>query len=76
MPLRGERILAVVDDEREQRHDNGGASPDGVKVAVGFAVVLVSVTWVGIAVTLRVAGVVRMPDVFGDLLDPVVRRGQ
>ena len=41
-----------------------------------FAVVLVSATWVGIPVTLRVAGVVRVPDVRGDLLESVVRRGQ
>ena len=42
---------------------------------MGIAVVLVSVAWVGIAVALWVAGVVRMLDAFGDLLGPVVRRG-
>ena len=31
-------------------------------------------TWVGIAVALRVAGIVHMLDVLGDLLGPVVRR--
>ena len=64
------------EDEREQRYDNGRATPDGVKVAAGFAAVLVSVVWVGIVVSLRGAGAVRMLDVFGDLLGPVVRRGQ
>ena len=51
------------DDERKQ----------GVIVAAVFA--LVRVTGVVIAVALRVAGAVRAPDVLGELLGPVVRRG-
>ena len=35
-----------------------------------------SVVWVGIVVSLRVAGAVRVLDVFGDLLGPIVQRGQ
>ena len=69
-------MVVADDDEREPRDDNGRATPDGVKVAAGFAEVLVSVAWVGIVVSWRVAGVVRMLDVFGDLLGPVVRLGQ
>ncbi len=42
---------------------------------MGFAVVLASVTLVGIVVALRVVGVVRMFDVFGDLFGLVVRCG-
>jgi len=38
--------------------------------------VLVSVTWVGVAVALRVVGVVHVLDVLGEWLGPVVRRGQ
>ena len=69
--------MVVTDDgEREQNYINGRATPDGVEDAAGFAVVPVCVTWVGIAVALRVAGVVRMFRVFDDLLCPVVRRGQ
>ena len=40
-------------------------------VVVAFAVVLVSVIWVGIVVALRVAGVVHALDVLGGLLGPV-----
>ena len=77
LPLRGERKVVVTDDgEREQNHNNGRGTPDGVEGAEGFAVVPVCVTWVGIAVALRVAGVVRMFRVFDDLLCPVVRCGQ
>ena len=47
-----------------------------VIVVSAFAVVLVSVTWVGIAVALRVAGGVHVLDVLGGLLGPVVRHGQ
>lgn len=60
-------VVAADDNEREQSYDNGRATRDGVIVAAVFAVVLVSVTWVGIAVALRVAGVGRKVDVFGDL---------
>ena len=60
------------DDERGQGHDNGRATPDGVIVVAAFAVVLVGLTWVGVAVGQRVAGVVHTLDVLGDLLGPVV----
>ena len=59
------------DGEREQGYDNNRATPDGVIVVGEFAVVLVSLTWV--AVGQRVAGVVHMLDVLGDLLGLVVR---
>ena len=39
-----------------------------------FAVVLVGLTWIGVAVGQRLAGVVHAHDVFSDLLGPVVRR--
>jgi hypothetical protein len=39
-------------------YDNGPATPDGVIVVAAFAMVLVSVTWVGGGVALRVAGAV------------------
>ena len=61
------------DDEREQGDDNSRATPDGDIVVAAFAVVLVGLTWVGVAVALRVAGIVHMLDVLGDLLGPVVR---
>jgi hypothetical protein len=64
------------DDEHEQSYGNDRATPNGVIVAVVFAVVLVSVTGVGIAVALRVAGAVCAPDVLGDLIGPVTRHGQ
>ena len=63
------------DDEREQGRDNGRATP-GVIVVAAFAVVRVGLIWVGVAVAvaLRFAGVVRVLDVLGELLGPVVRR--
>ena len=36
---------------------------------------LVNVTWVGSAISLRVAGAAHVLDALGDLLGPVVRRG-
>ena len=45
---------------REQDCDNGRSTPDGVIVVAAFAMVLVSVTWVG--ATLRLAGVVHVLD--------------
>ena len=64
------------DDEREQGRDNGRATPDGVIAVAAFAVVRVGLIWVGVAVAvaLRFAGVVRVLDVLGELLGPVVRR--
>ena len=44
-------------DEHKQGHDSGRVTPDGVEVAAAFAVVLVKVTGVAVAVELRVAGV-------------------
>ena len=64
------------DDEREQGHYSGQVTPDGVIVATALAVGLVSVRGVSIATAQRVAVVVRVLDVLGDLLRPVVRRGQ
>ena len=63
-------------NEREQGHYSGQVTPDGVIVAAALSAVLVSLSGVGIATTLRVAVVVRMLDVFGDLSRPVVHRGQ
>ena len=51
-------------------------TPDGVIVAAVLAVVLVSMSSVGITTALRVAGVMDVLDVLGDLLGPVTRRGQ
>ena len=48
----------------------------GVNVAAVLAMVPVSATRVSVAVPLRVAGVVRVLYVLGDLLDLVVRCGQ
>ena len=62
------------DDEREQGRDNGRGTPDGVIVVAAFAVVRVGLIWVRVAVALRFAGVVRVLDVLGELLGPVVRR--
>jgi len=48
------------DDVREQGCDNDRSTPDRLIVVAAFAMVLVSVTWVG--ATLRVAGVVHVLD--------------
>ena len=74
MPIRGGCKVAVA--ERRQGYDSGQATLDGVIVAATFAVVLVGVTGGGITVALRIAGVVRVLDVLGDLLGLVVRCGQ
>ena len=62
------------DNEREQGYDNGRATPDGVIVVAAFAVVRVGLIWVGVAVARRFAGIMRVLDVLGELLGPVVRR--
>jgi len=55
--IRGDcRVVVAHDDVREQGYDNGRATPDGVIVVVAFAMVLVSVTWVGVASRWRCAG--------------------
>ena len=55
------------DDEREQGYGNGRATPVGVIVVAEFAVALVSVTWVGAAVVLRVVvGLAHVLDVLGE----------
>ena len=51
------------------------ATPDGAIAAAVFAVVLVGLTWIGVAVGQRVAGVVQGHDVLGDLLGTVARCG-
>ena len=53
-----------------------GGTHDSVIVVAVFAVVLVSVIWVGIAVALRVVGVVCVLDVLVDLIGPAIRRRQ
>ena len=68
-PIEGGDRVVVADDECEQGCDNSG-----VKVAAAFAVVLGSVTWVGIA-SCRLCGR-SILDGFGDLLGPVFRGGQ
>ena len=68
-PIEGGDRVVVADDECEQGCDNSG-----VKVAAAFAVVLVSVTWVGIASCRHCARSIL--DGFGDLLGPVFRGGQ
>ena len=52
------------DGVRKQGYDNGRATPDKVIAVAAFVMVLVSLTWVGVVVALRVAGVV---DVLGAL---------
>ena len=75
MSIRGECRVAVAHGCKcKQGNYNGGGTPDGVIVVPAFAVVLVSVIWVGIVVAPRVAGVVHGLDVLGDLLGPIVRR--
>ena len=64
MSIRGDcGVVVAHDDVREQGYDNGGATSGGVIVVATFAMVLVSVTWVGVAVALRVAYVL---DVLGE----------
>jgi hypothetical protein len=65
--IRGKsRAVVVHDDVREQGYGNGRATPEGVIVVAAFVMVLVSVTWVGVAAALRVAGVVHVLDVLGE----------
>jgi len=54
-------------DVCEQGYDNGRAAPDGFIVVVAFVMLLARVTWVGIAVALRVAGVVHVLEVLGEV---------
>ena len=63
-------------DEHEEGNHSRRATPDGVIVAVALAVMLASVSGARIATALRVAVVVRLLDVLGDLVRPVVCRGQ
>ena len=75
MSIRGEcRLVVAHGCKCKQGYDNGGGRPDRVIVVAVFAMVLVSVIWVGIVVVPRVAGVVLVLDVLGGLLGPVVRR--
>ena len=53
-------------DVREQGYDNGRATSGGVIVVAAFAIVLVSVTGVGDAVSLRIAGIVHVLDMLGE----------
>ena len=65
------------DSKCKQGYDNNGGGTHGsVIVVAAFAVVLVSVILVGIAVALRVVGVGYVLDVLGESLDPVVRHRQ
>ena len=58
----------------QTRLDKGGGTPDIDIVVAAFAVVLVSVIWVGIPTTLRDVGVVHVLDVLGNFFGPVVHR--
>jgi len=60
-------VIVAHDDGREQGYDNGRVTPGGVIVVAAFAMVLVSVNWVGVAVAPRVAGVVHVLDVLGEV---------
>jgi len=62
------RVIVAHDDEREreQGYGNGRATPVRAIVVAAFAMVQVSVTWVGDAVALRVVGVVHVLDVLGE----------
>ena len=74
MSIRGEcRVVVAHGFKCKQGYDNGRGTPDRVIVVAGFAVVLVSVIWVGIVAALRVAGVVHVLDVLGDLPGPIAR---
>jgi len=65
--IRGDcRVIAAHDDVREQGYDNGRATSGGVMVVATFAMVLASVTGVGIAVSLRVADIVHVLGVLGE----------
>jgi len=65
--IRGDcRAVVAHGGVRKQGYDNGRTTPDGVIVVAAFAMVLVSATWVGAAVSLRVAGVVHVLDVLGE----------
>ena len=63
-------------NEHEEGQHSGRGTPDGVIVAVALAVMLASVSGARIATALRVAVVMRVLDVLGDLVRPVVCRGQ
>ena len=63
-------------NEHEEGQHSGRATLDGVIVAVALAVMLASVSGAWIATAMRVAVVVRVLDVLGDLLRPVVCRGR
>ena len=66
-------VGVVVDDEGEPGRGDGWANADGVLVAA--VLVLLRVTEVAIGIVLQVVvGVVRAPDMHGDLPGPVVRR--
>ena len=54
-------------DEHEHDDDSGRVTPDGVEVAAAFAVALVKVGGVAVAVGVRFAGCARAPYVLGDL---------
>jgi hypothetical protein len=65
--IQGEyRVVVVHDDVRERGYDHGRATLDVVIAASAFAMVLVSVTWVGVAVAWRVPGAVHVLDVLGE----------
>jgi len=54
------------DDLCEYGYDNGRATPDRVIVVAAFAMVQVSVTWVGVVVGLRVPRVVHVLGVLSE----------
>ena len=55
-------MVMAHDGVHKQGYDSR-ATPDGVIVVAAFAMVLVSVTWVGVAVSLRVVGAVHVLNV-------------
>jgi len=57
-------VVVAHDDEREQGYGNGRATSVRAIVVAGFAMVLVSVTRVGVARV--VVGVVHVPDVLSE----------
>ena len=77
MSIRGVELWWLHDGEHQQGHGSGRVTPDGVIVAAAFAVALVRVIGVEVAVVLRVAGVAHARRTCSAIcLFLVVHRGQ
>ena len=66
-------------DGREQDTGSGRGTPDRVILAAAFALVVLvnDLTWgFGVTIARRLVSVVRVVDMYGDFLGPVVRCGQ